>query len=410
MKAKIWIVMAMLIFALPSFSQSRYRIRDRRLSLEKQLRSDLESAILKAGPLYILGNLSLLNAGYNSNINNYSQEEESDYTLTASPNITMIAPFGRNFYLYLKGSYSYLFYLDNSGLDRSYYTLGADFISLFNYFTLSAGGSIQRESDFFESEIDQRLFVENRSGSIASEIKLSSNFSINLRFAQNETSYPDDDGLDDTLGRDSSAFTASVSTKPLPNTSFTLGYTRSDDEFESNPLYDSNRRSYTLTINWERQSKYFLDMSLSYTDFEPENAPGKGYKGYFPDILLTFPVFYRMNISLSSQRDIYYSRNTDNYYYISTRNGIEAEYALSKRFSLIASYFFGKNSYEYPRTTEDGEIIPEDDIYSYGGGFRILLFDILNIRLTVANEKKESNIPSNNYDTLRVYITTSYKF
>ncbi len=412
MKTGIFVIILAFITAFPCYGQSggRYRVRDRRLSLEKQLESDLESALLKAGPVYILGNLSLIDAGYNSNIQNNTGEEQSDFTLRASPGITLITPFGNSLYLYIKGSYSYLMYFDTSDLNRSNYLIGADILALFNYFSLSAGITIQRDADFFESEIDQRLLREDRTSRISSEVKFSSKLSLELDYSLSELDFPDDADIDTLLSRKTGFFTASVHAKLLPNTSFSLGYGTIDYEFMDNPVYDSKSSSYTLTINWERQSSYYLDLGLSYIDFEPENMPDKGYDGFFPDILLSFPIFYRMNISLSSERSIYFSKNIDNFYYISQRNGIEAEYALSRNFSIIGNYFFGKNSYQFPTTIDEQEIIPEDDIYSYGGGFRILLFDMLNTKIIVSEETKESNIDSNNYDTVRVYLSTSYKF
>lgn len=410
MKKTLFTIFLIIILSITGFSQSRYRMRDRSLSLEKRLKADLNNALIKAGPFYILGSINISDIGYNDNINNTHEEGASDITARIGPRLTTITPFGRSFYLYLRGSYNYQIFYDYDDLNKSNYSLGGDIVALFNFIGITAGYNTQGTTDFLDTEVDSRVYTETQAYNIDTELRLSSKYSINLGYNLSERYYPDDPDRDERLSRDTSRYTIGFNHKLLPNTGYSLSYSEIHYDFALNPDYDTIRNDYTLTINWERRARYYIDLSLTYTDLQPQNTQGRDYQGFMPDILLSFPLFYRLNISLSHERSISFSQSIDNFYFRNQKSGIETDIALTRGMSLILSYFFAQNTYDFPSIIDDEEIYRQDDIYSYGAGVRFRLIDALSMRININRESKRSNIITNNYDTIRVFLSTSYAF
>lgn len=410
MRIKTIFIILLLILPAVSYSQSRYRVRDRSLSLKKQLERDLEQALIKVGPFYIIGSLGLLDAGYNSNVQNDYEEASSDYTLKLSPSLTLITPLGRRLYIYLKGAYYYQIFNNINDLNKSSYSLGSDILLLFPYIGIFAGAEKSRYYGYYESEIDSRLSRDSDLFYINTEIKISSKVSMDLSLRRTDLSFPEAGDINTRLSRETDSYAFSISSKALPNTSFSLGYDHISHDFIQNPVYNTKSCNYIFSMQWERQNRYFLELSIIYADFQPQNISDKDYQGFLHDILLSFPIFYRIGISLSSDRDIYFSRSPENFYYISQKNGIEADYALSSGIGLLANYFYGTNTYDFPVLIDEQEIFRKDQIYSYGAGIRFKIIEDLSARIMVSKESKRSNIYLNNYDTIRVYLSTSYSF
>ncbi len=368
-----------------------------------------EEARLRVGPLGVTPKISLRNIGFDTNIFNASGEPERDFTTTLGTGADSWLRVGR---LYLSGktSVDWVYFQKNSS-QRSVNVSqeGRVALDLLRLVPRAGGGIVnsrQRPNDEFDLRIHQRQ--TSMFGGVAVPIGVKG--ALDLEYKQQDFDYSvgkfGDALVATALNRESTAVTAAGSLELTPLTALTVRADRRLDRFEFTPSRNSN--SYRVMPGVEFQPSAVVSGSafVGYRKFETLSADTPDFSGVVAQVRLKYVALDMFRVIGEVVRDVEYSLDLEESFFVSTAAGVEVTQALGLSWDVVGRV--RRHALAYRPTTGHGGRV--DRAWQTGVGFGRRLGEQLRVGLDVDYVRRDSALPSRAFDGFRVGGSVTYGY
>jgi hypothetical protein len=366
------------------------------------------------GPLFVNPTLALTNAGVDTNVFNEATVDspKEDYTATLSPATDTWLRMGRS---WLNATVREdLVYYQKYASERSINSFyKASWVIPLNRitFTPTASFTNTRERPGFEVDARARRNEYGFGGSI--ELRALSKTFVALR-ATTQTSDFDKDAvflgtnLRDELNRTDAEETVSVRHELTPLTSVTIEATREQDRFEFSPLRNSDSTQLTFGVKFDPAALIKGGATIGYRDFQPQDPSLAGFKGTTMTADLSYVLLGITKFAVKGTRDIQYSYDINQPYYLQTGANIEISQQIAGPFDAVVRGGAARLEYRDRAGAVVAVSNRVDHIETYGGGFGYHIGRGTRIGFNVDQYERLSPVEGREYKGLRYGIAVTY--
>lgn len=406
--------LGLLTVALSASAQEGLRDRERGFSASQQISSDLRRARLRNGPFYLLSSISLSDIGYESSFFVPTTEQGSGISFGVSaPNKLYYVPSKKSVFS-IQATPEFTFFSGASKGQSShqfgYVTRGdAQFLLNHLYLDFYAGRSDALVP--YTGEVDRLVTRAQDSAGLNGEIKYSSKTSLAFQAGYRGTKFPDSryqpvDVPINLLNRNEQNYRLSFIHKTFPLTSLNLAAERANYAFENSFSKNAHRT--------------FVGAGVSYADgrntFHFEAGPGKlefkdPAQKNFSGILGNTEYTRRgtlWSFSASANRDLEFSLEPANNYYLLDRGTLLLEYAATRRLKLRFSETAGVDEYDVPTFTSSGRFVRRRDHINFVAVGWLYTLHRVTGGFDVGYYKRTSNADIGSQDGIRGILHLSF--
>jgi len=198
--------------------------------------------------------------------------------------------------------------------------------------------------------------------------------------------------------------------KWTPITSASLVLTRTQDRFEFSSLRDADSTAASAVIQFDPLGILSGSASVGYTSFEPITPGLPNFKGPTASVNVAYRLLGTMRISIGAVRDIAYSYDVNQPYYLETGVNGSVSRAVRGPFDVVARASILALAYRDRAGAQIAFLNLVDHIYSYGAGVGYRLGKGSRLGFNVDETRRTSPVPLNQYDGLRFGTSLTYGF
>lgn len=379
-----------------------------------------EEARFRIGALHVTPAIFLKELGVDSNVFNEAGEERGDFTVTVTPEAQSWLPIAQRGLIKLTLATDMVWYKEFAS-ERSidpYVTLRGE--AYLRRFTLYADTALsharQRPSD--ESEIDVRSRRLDRSLRAGVDLRLTSKVSLDVHGRWNDVDWDADDSLlggrlEETLNRTTRGVAAVARFRPTVLTTFELLVERFEERFPLSPERDGDNLRIMPGVTFEPRALISGVARVGVRHLRPvDETLLPEFKGLVSELGLSYDILGGTTVGVTHTRDVRYSFEITQPYYVDTGIGARIRRALGPRFDVIVSADRHRLAYE-DFIVESGPQTPErvDAVWNYGGsfGYRFGRDGRLGFGVTYWTRDSPTR-PGREYDGVRIGTTATYGF
>jgi hypothetical protein len=381
-----------------------------------------------AGPLYATPTLQLKELGIDNNVFNvYGDEQQSDFTFTLAPKIELAVPIAKRALLQAIPAADLVWYSKYSGersLDPQVDVRGQLFL---NRITLFGDGGYLNTRQRPNQEIDVRARRVEQSAAAGVEVALTPEISVRVAAHGERTRYDataeyDNTSLQRTLNRDTEGIELKTKYRLTPLTSLAVRYERLRDMFPMSP--GRNSESFRVMPGVEFKPRALISGSayVGYRGFTPSDAAVlPEFKGLVAQLGLSYKLLGATSFGVSYNRDLTYSYDELQPFFVDNSVGASVRRALGRRFDVLVSA--DRHAYDYkdlltPAATPlepapaSPEFVPRVDVtwnYTASLGYRIGRDGRIGFGASYWNRESTTRV-FRNYDNLRLGSTMTFGF
>lgn len=377
-----------------------------------------EDARMRLGPFYVSPRIELTELGIDTNVRNASDEPESDFTATLQPSATLWLPVARRGLIKTQFAPDLVWYKEfasERSIDPALSVLGEVYL---RRFTLFARNEFLHSRQRPTLEIDLRSRrIENRlTGGV--DMRLTPKLSLEVSGTRAKTAYDADavflgTSLEETLNRRSSGVGTIARFRPTVLTAIALKAERFEDRFELSPERDTD--NVRIMPGVEFQPRALIDGSayIGMRRLNPvDDSRLPEFTGLVADLGLSYTLLGATAIGVTYTRDIQYSFEPLQPYYVDNGAGARVRRALGSRFDVVLSA--DRHTYSYRDLLLETLVSePEriDTIWNYGGsvGYRLGRDGRVGLGLTYW-QRDSTTRSAREYNGLRIGTSASYGF
>jgi hypothetical protein len=372
------------------------------------------TAPMRLGPLAMKSTVALTNAGVDTNVFNQADTEhpQRDFTATLTPMTELWLHLGPTL---LDGAVKedfvwYNRFRSERALNNSY---RVGWTAPLNRLTFKTGLSylttherpgyeidIRTRRSEFESNGSAEFRISGKSwiGGVASRRHVAFNtaaifLSTNLQTELNRTVT-------------SGAVVLRHDLTPLTRLSFEVG--RDDDRFEFSPARDSNSTRVAGVVSFDPFALIKGSARIGYRRFTPLAADVPKYSGPTALVDMWYTAFGTTKFSVQATRDIQYSFDVDQPYYLQSGVSGSIQQEVAGPFDVIAR--LGRQHLAY--RVRSGAVVAvadrTDQIVSYGGGVGYRLGRDMRVGFNIDNQRRTSPLENRRYSGLRYTTSVTY--
>ena len=366
-------------------------------------------ARLHFGPLGVTPRVALRNIGFDTNIFNASGTPERDFTTTLATGADSWLRVGRSYFAG-KTSVDWVYFQKNAS-QRSVNLSqeGRVDIDLLRLVPRAGGGflnSRQRPNDEFDLRIQQRQVV--MFGGVAVPIGVKA--AVDLEYRQQDFDYAvgkfGDALVATALNRESRTTTVAGHLELSPLTTLTVRADRRLDRFEFTPARNSD--SYRVMPGLEFQPSAVVSGSafVGFRKFRTLSPETPDFSGVVAAVKLKFVALDVFRIVGEVTRDVEYSLDLEESFFVSTAAGVEVTQAVGLYWDVVGRVRRHGLAYR-PTVGHDGRV---DRAWQTGVGFGRRLGEQMRVGLDVDYVQRDSVLPSRAFDGFRVGGSVSYGY
>ncbi len=391
-----------------------------------QVRKDARSHV---GPFYVTPRITLKELGVDSNVFNAAGEPESDFTATLTPSADIWVPVARRALLQTTVGSDLVWYT-NFDSERSidpHVTSRAEFY--LRRITLFVDGGYRNTRQRLNYEVDLRARHIEQAAEAGIAVRLTPKFSIetaghfaDLRF-DGDTSF-EGIRLQRTLNQETRGYSATARHHLTPLTTLALRYEQLEDSFEFSPARDSKSFRVMPGIEFKPRALISGSAYVGYREFKPKTDGSlPKFSGLVAQLGLSYTLLSSTTFGVTYSRDLTYSYEVLQPFFINNAVGASIRRALGRRFDVLVSadrfeYAYENLLIEPPVTDDPLGVVPVtapaerrvDTTWNYAAsvGYRV---GTGRIGFGVAYwERDSSQRVFRSYDNLRFGTTVTYGF
>jgi hypothetical protein len=376
-------------------------------------------ARVHVGPFYLTPSVFLKELGVDSNVFNAAGEQKSDFTFTVGPKVDLWIPVARRALLQGTAGTDVVWYSQydtERSLDPQF--AGRTEVYL-RRITLSAGGDYLNTRQRLNYEVDLRArhVEQGLIGGVG--LALTPKFSIETSAWRDERRFDGDaqfDGvsLQRTLNQTTTGLSVAGKHRLTALTTLVVRFERLDDEFPYSPVRDSESFRIMPGVEFKPRALISGTAYVGYRRFTPSTAGVlPDFSGVVARLGLSYTLLGSTTFGVSYSRDLTYSYEELQPFFVNRSVGASVRRALGRRFDVLVSADRHQYAYEHALT---GEVpaLPRpqrvDRTWNYTGsiGYRL---GQGRIGVGVSYWQRESQLKTfRDYDNLRFGTTVSYGF
>jgi hypothetical protein len=341
-----------------------------------------QNARIHVGPLYATPSLLLKEFGIDNNVFNvYGDRQQSDFTATFTPKADLWLTVAKRAMIRATTAADLVWYekFDDQRSVNPAAALRGELY--FHRVTFFGEGSYLNTRQRPNQDIDVRARHVDQQAGGGTRFELTPEISVEVAARQMTTRYDptveyDNTSLQETLNRDNQMFAARARYRLTSLTSLAVRYERERDTFQWSPWRDSE--SYRVMPGVEFKPRALINGSayVGYRKFTPANpAILPGFEGLVAQLGMSYTLLGATTFGVSGSRDLTYSYDELQPFFIDNSVGASVRRALGRRFDVLASA--DRHAYEYKELmTSDvpGERGPRRDVtwnYQSSFGYRL---------------------------------------
>jgi hypothetical protein len=365
------------------------------------------------GPIYVTPTILLKELGVDSNVFNAAGEQKSDFTFTVGPKVDLWVPVARR--ALLQGTAAtdlvwYAQYDSERSVDPQFALRGEVYL---RRVTLFASGQYVNTRQRLNYEVDVRARHLENGANAGVAVRLTPKLSIEAATLLERTRFDSDavfDGvsLQKTLNQDTTGFSVTGRHHITPLTTLALRYERLKDEFEYSPIRDSNSVRVMPGVEFKPRALITGTAYVGYRRFTPSATRAlREFTGLVAQLGLSYTLLGSTTMGVSYSRDLTYSYEVEQPFFINNSVGVSVRRAIGRRFDIIVST--DRHQYVYQDVLV--ETTPREDVtWNYTGTFG---YRIGNGRIGFGASYWQRESPTQSfrdYDNLRFGTTVTYGF
>jgi hypothetical protein len=369
----------------------------------------IESMPLRFGPLGLSPTFSLTNFGTDSNVFNDSANAQSDFTLTATPKVIARLRSGRVLFSgsLATGLVYYQKFDDQRSID---YTTDGRADADLGWFRPYASAQRLDTTDRLNAELDLRaprisINVAAGARAIASS---RTGFKVEARRASvtfDEASIVDGIPLSETLNSDTTAFEGGLEVYLTPLTTLSVIATRQEDRFDQSPERNADSYKVMPTLKFEPPAILQGTIGIGYRHFNGLAASMPDFSGVVFQGGLSHTFVQRTKVDLGVLRDVQYSFEVDEPYYVTT--GVRVTITHQLREALDARGTASRDRLAYRSQQPDDR---RDTLTVVSGGVGYRWSPALRVGLDLEYARRLSDHADRTYDRVRLLGSAAYGF
>jgi len=369
---------------------------------------------VRIGPLWMNPTVALTNLGIDQNVFNDpdSAAPKQDFTLTATPTTDVWLRVGPS---WVEGSIKEeLVWYQTYATERaanSTYRIGWK-VPL-NRLAFDVGGTYANVRDRPGYEIDARsLRIETKAnGSI--EVRTLSKTFFGVHAERQRTDFDKDavflsSNLHTELNHVTTSTGLFVRHQLTPLTSVSLTASRMQDRFDFSSLRDSDSNSVALSLTFDPYALIKGGVTLGYRDFHPSSAGLADYRGLTSAINLSYNASEMTKLSVRANRDIEYSFDEGQPYYLLTGVGGSIAQQLFGPVDVVGR--LGMQSLAYRDRV--GAVVQVadrvDHVRTYGVGVGYHLGRDLRLGFNLDHSQRDSEVARRQYGGFKFGTAVTY--
>ncbi len=374
------------------------------------------NARIHLGPLALTPTLALVNAGIDTNVFNEPTVfgPKRDFTVTFEPKADWWLRMGPTWLLgnATEGLVYYEKYDSERSVNHSY---KAGWLVPLARFSTQIDGTYLRTRDRPGFEIDSRPLRSEYGASGSVEARLLSKTLLGVKGRWQKVDYDKDatfqgENLHDELNRTVTEGAVTVRHELTPLTSLTLDIGRQQDRFEFSPLRDSDSTRIVGGVRFDPSALLKGTATFGYRNFRPLSADVPSYKGTTATIDLSYVALSATRLSVKGLRDVQYSYDVNQPYYLQTGISGEVMQRLFGPIDIVGRAGIARLEYR-DRAGADVPVADQlDTVHTYGGGVGYHLGRDLRIGFNVDQQTRESQVALRQYEGLRYGTSVTYGF
>lgn len=380
--------------------------RDREPSLNavRKLADEIRSATFHRGQFYLVSRLELADIGIEQQFFTPVAGSGSVSLGFSAPQKLFWVP-AKKFVMSgeLVPSYSYV----GRGHDTQWGLRGrGDVHFLLNHLYLDFYAANANELVADTGEIGQLLTVRRPAYGLASELRYSSKTWATLETEKSRTRFPRDrhqpEGFDvQLLERNDWNNRLVLSHRTLPRTTFNLIGEYRDSNFVNEPRRSATRKYTALGAEWQGR-RTAITAEAGPATLNVSRAGGKDFRGALGNLRATKALGERWRIDGAARRDVIFSLDANNDYYVSDRVSGRAEVDVTRKFSIDFGSTVGRDHYDVPVNG----ILREDhtEFDSVGWLYRL---EHVQGGFEVGYFRRDSNVAVESDDGIRLFLRLS---
>jgi hypothetical protein len=376
----------------------------------------LEGMPIHWGALGLTPTLSVTNFGVDSNIFNDASDPKSDFTMTVTPRLQARLRAQRA--LFTGSVATGLVYFKTYDEERSidYITDGRVEVDL-NWLQPYASASLTETSERLNAELDARAPRTQTAISGGARFRTATKAAFVVDFKREgldfeQGTFFEGVPLSRTLNSTIQTIEGGLEVYLTPLTTLSLVASRETDRFEQSPTRNSNTFRFMPALRMEAPAIVQGSIAIGYRRFDAIDPQVPDYTGVVVHGSLSDVIAERTKIDLSVSRDVQYSFEVTQPYYLTTGFRLSVAYQLLDAVDVRA--FGGGERLAYrdglaapgPLSAGSGERTDHVGTIGAGAGYRLLP----NLRVGVDLEyaKRDSDRPDRRYDRRRLFGSMTY--
>jgi hypothetical protein len=211
--------------------------------------------------------------------------------------------------------------------------------------------------------------------------------------------------LSRTLNSQADSVDASLQLLLTPLTTFSMTTSLQRDRFEAAPERDSDTLRLLPALQFDPTTLIRGSVAVGYRRFRPLTPALPDYSGLLVQAGLGYTMLARTKFDLDLTRDVQYSFEDDEPYYLSTGGRLTVTHQLVGPLDLQA--FGGGQTMAYRQTGTPTEV-RRDQVRSYGGGAGYRLRNNMRLGVTWETNRRQSALNDRDYVRRRIYASLIY--
>jgi hypothetical protein len=369
----------------------------------------IESMPIHAGPVGLRPSLLITSAGSDSNVFNTAERPEQDLTATIVPRIVARVRAGRLMFSY--GGASDLVYFKELKDEQSVNfasdaRLEGNLGHLQPYVSTGWVSSKERMNAELDARVPRtqrtisggtRIVVASRTTLVANVRRFDLDFDDGTEFRGADLAHNLNSRADSVEGGVQLALT------PLTTLNMTASWQR--DRFDSAPERNSNTIRITPALQFDPTSLIRGTVSIGYRRFDTLDPNLPDYRGVVAQVSAGYTLLERTKFDLDVARDVQYSYEDLEPYYLSAGARLTVTHQLVGRFDVQA--FGGRQSLGYRGTQAGGET-RTDRVETLGAGVGYRVHPQYRVGFTWEENRRRSDLRDRRYDRRRLFASLTY--
>ena len=382
-------------------------------AVEAQTSTDpVSTARIHLGPLGLSPTFGVANVGIDDNIFNEvdSANPKSDFTATLTSRIPVWMRFGRG-RLIARSAVDYVYFNQYSS-ERALNGTGDARIEFPGArITPFVTGSIVSARERPGYEIDLRARRRETGGTAGVDVKLGGRSSATISAWERRVNFDGNavffgTSLREALDRSDRGARVILSRHLTPVTSLSVLTEAQRDRFAFAASKNSNSIRVMPGIEFGQFTLITGSVRVGYRDFRSESLASR-FRGAVAAGDLGYTLLGRTRFAVHTERDLQYSYDITQPYYVQTGNGLVVTYRVAGRWDLQATV--SRYAMNYTRARGSVEAVRRDRLRTRGGGLGYTLGRNMRVSLDIAKYERQSNRAAD-YNSLRWGTSVAYGF